>query len=74
MTWQVADIQKPLLSVRALTETGHQVNFRKHDGEIINMAIGKNFHFARRGDHYVVTMWVRAKSCNEPGFHRRGSK
>ena len=74
MTWQIADIQKPLLSVRALTKTGHQVNFRKHDGEIVNMATGKKIHFVRRGDLYVVTMWMRAKNINESGFRRRGSK
>ena len=75
MTWQVADIQKPLLSVRALTKTGHQVNFRQNDGEIINKATGRKIHFIRRGDLYVVTMWMKAREGGgEPGFHRQGRK
>ena len=32
MTWQVADIQKPLLAVAALTRTGHEVRFRANGG------------------------------------------
>jgi len=75
MTWQVADIQKPLLSVRALTKSGHQVNFRQNDGEIVNNATGRKIHFVRRGDLYVVTMWMRAREeSSEPGFRRQGKK
>ena len=74
MTWQVADIKKPLLAVAALTKTGHEVRFRKADGEIVHTATGKTIHFQKKGGLYVLTLWMRAKSKGDgkQGFQRQG--
>ena len=73
MTWQVADIQKSLLAVSALTKTGHEVQFRKNDGDIVNLKTGKKIRFVRRGDLFVLTMWMkRRKPKGDAGFRRQG--
>jgi len=74
MTWQVADIKKPLLSVPAMTKTGHEVRFRKSDGEIVNKATGKSIKFVKKGELYVATIWMKMRGAGEPGFHRPGRK
>ena len=74
MTWQIADIQKPLLAVASLAKTGHEVRFRKRDGEIINLHTGKKIHFVKQGELYVVTVWMRAREPDEQGFQRQGKK
>ena len=74
MTWQVADIKRPLLSVPAMTKTGHEVRFRERDGEIMNKKTRKMIRFVKKGDLYVVTIWMKERSAEEPGFHRPGKK
>ena len=73
MTWQVADIKRPLLSVPAMAKAGHEVRFREKDGEIINVHTKKSIHFVKKGELYVTTIWMRARRNTEPGFHRQGS-
>ena len=68
MTWQVADIQKPLLAVTALASTGHEVRFRENDGEIVHKKSGKNIKFIKKGNLYVLTVWMKEAA----GFRRQG--
>ena len=72
MTWQVADIQKPLLAVTALTKTGHEVRFRQSDGEIVHTATGRTIKFQRKGGLYVLTLWMKTRDEGEQGFQRQG--
>jgi hypothetical protein len=58
MTWQIADVERPLLAVSHLSAAGNKVVFGKAGGEIINIATGKKIAFQRRGGVYVLRMWV----------------
>ncbi len=49
MTWQIADVERPLIAVSHFTKTG---------GEIVNIASGKKIKIQRKGGVYVLRMWV----------------
>ena len=74
MTWQVADIQRPLMAVASLTKTGHEVNFRKKDGEITNLQTGKKIHFIKKGGLFVVTLWMKVRKDEKEGLQGQGKK
>ena len=65
MTWQVADIQKTLLAVPALTKSGHEVVFRKKDGYIRNLKSGRTIKFDKKGELYITTMWMSTRRPSE---------
>ena len=70
MTWQIADIQKSLLAVRSLTKTGHEVKFRETGGDITNIKTNKKIKFSKKGDLYVLTVWMAPNG--KPLFQRPG--
>ena len=49
VTFQVAEIQKPILSVGTLTAMGNTVNFTRFGGTILNQKTKQKFTFKRRG-------------------------
>jgi len=68
MPFQVAEVERPLVSVAHLTSAGNQVIFEEHGGSIVNNKTGKSIQFVRRGGVYIMTMNVGAA----PGFPRQG--
>ena len=49
ITFQVADVQKPILSVSALTSLGHAVVFGKTGGAITHLRSKRKIHFQKKG-------------------------
>jgi hypothetical protein len=58
MTWQIADVERPLIAVSHLSAAGNRVVFTKTGGEIVNIASGKKIQIQRKGGVYVLRMWV----------------
>jgi hypothetical protein len=58
MTWQIADVERPLIAVSHLSAAGNKVVFTKTGGEIVNNATGKTIRIQRKGGVYVLRMWV----------------
>ena len=58
MTWQIADVERPLIAVSHLSAAGNKVIFTKAGGEIVNIASGKKIKIQRKGGVYVLRMWV----------------
>ena len=56
LTFQVADVQKPLRAVRRLVEHGCVVNFgsRDEDNFIHNVAFGTKIPLVRKGGSFVI--------------------
>ena len=74
-TFQLADIQKPVLSVSKLTENGCDVKFNKKGGTITTLS-GAKIPFKRIGDVYVLTADIKAvrgnKSKNTNYYYSHG--
>jgi hypothetical protein len=58
MTWQIADVERPLIAVSHLSAAGNKVIFTKEGGEIVNIASGRKIKIQRKGGVYVLRMWV----------------
>ena len=54
VTFQVADVHKPILSVSALTAHGHNVGFTKDGGTITLARSGRRIAFQRRDGVYKL--------------------
>ena len=59
LTMQVADVERPLIAVSHLSEAGNDVHLNKKGGTIINQKTGKKIAIQRRGNLYVLRMWVK---------------
>ena len=54
VTFQVADVHKPILSVSALTAHGHRVSFTKEGGVITLARTGRRIAFQRKDGVYKL--------------------
>ena len=63
--FQVADVQRPLLSATALTQKGSKVEFNGKGGSICSPDGKRKINFQRRGGVYVLDLFV-------PPFQRQG--
>jgi len=68
--FQVADVNKPLLSVAQLASRGNNVEFNHAGGRIIHKATGRVIPFQRKHGVYVLRLYVK-KSAAEKGFQRQ---
>ena len=69
LTFQVTDVQKPLLAVRRLVERGNVVAFGpgKDDNYIYNTASGKTIPMEKKGGSFIIRAHF-VKDLNEPVF------
>ena len=58
VNWQIADIQRPLLSVTTLTAAGNQIRFDKDGGTITTKDGKKTMQFYCQNGVYVLDLWV----------------
>ena len=78
MTFQVAEVHKPLLAVSRIVEAGNQVLFGLHPH--ILLANGTKLPMKCNGGTHEVTMWVKnaperaSESAQSPGFNRQSHK
>ena len=67
LTMQVADVERPLVAVSHLSEAGNDVSLGKNGGKIVNLKTKRTIAVARKGNLYVLRMWVNAKEGVESG-------
>ena len=66
--FQLAGVERPLISVSQLARTGHRVEFGAQDGQIIHVQSGRRIQLQRDGGVYLLKMLVRdvAGSADPP--------
>ena len=70
MPFQVAEVERPLISVAQLTSAGSRVVLNATGGQTINVKSGKTIELVRRGGVYLLLMSVGGRACL--GFPRQG--
>ena len=70
MPFQVAEVERPLVSVAQLTSAGNRVILNEQGGQIANVKSGKTIELARRGGVYLLLMSVGVGAVS--GFPRQG--
>ena len=56
MPFQVAEVERPLISVAQLTSAGNSVVLSDTGGQIVNATTGKTIELVRRGGVYLLLM------------------
>ena len=56
--FQVAEVQKPILSVGSLAAMGNGVTFTRYGGTITHLKTGRKIAFKKRGGVYILEMLV----------------
>ena len=69
-TWQIADISRPLSSVRQICKKGNKVIFGMYGGVIQNLETGDETHFGVEDNIYTMSLWI--PPSHEGVFHRQG--
>ena len=59
MTFQVADVTRPLCSVSRICEKGNRVLFGEFGGVIQHVASGREIPFHKENNLYVLTFWIK---------------
>ena len=70
MPFQVAEVERPLISVTQLTAAGHQVVLGPAGGQIVHVASGRTIDLVKRGGVYLLLMNVGIGAAS--GFPRQG--
>ena len=59
ITFQVADVHKPLLSITACSDMGYDCFLGKEGGTLRDRITGEQIPLERKGSLYTLKMWVR---------------
>jgi hypothetical protein len=70
--FQVAEVEKPLLSVTHLTAAGNRVELGHTDGRVVNLKTGRSIALERRNGTYIMKMFVADAAAPAP-FRRQGA-
>ena len=62
LRFQLAGVERPLISVAQLARTGHRVEFGADEGHIVHVPSGQKLRLQRAGGVYLLRMMVK-----EPG-------
>ena len=72
-TWQVVEVNRPLMSVHQICERGNVVVFGESGGYIVSLADGATTHFGVEDNVYVLDLYLPPSgSANAQGFRRQG--
>ena len=77
VTYQIADISRPLNSVGRICDKGNAVVFMKDGGYVMNLWSGERTRFSREEGVYILKTWVPRSTlpspgASAPGFPRQG--
>ena len=70
MPFQVAEVERPLISVAQLTSAGNRVVLNDTGGQIVNAKTGKTIELVRRGGVYLLLMSIGVGVASD--FPRQG--
>ena len=59
LLFQIAGVERPLISVAQLAKTGHRVEFGADEGHIVHVPSGQRLRLQRTGGVYLLRMLVR---------------
>ena len=59
LQFQIASVERPLISVSQLARTGHRIEFGETEAFIVHKATGRRLRLQRPGGVYVLPMKVR---------------
>ena len=59
ITFQVADVHKPLLSISRCADMGYTCHLGKHGGYLEDTETGEQVPLQRKNDLYVMRAWIR---------------
>ena len=65
MAFQIAEVERPLISVSKLIEAGNAVEFGREGGMITHLASGRRVGLERRGGVFLLKMTVRDNEGTE---------
>ena len=68
-TWQVVDVQRPLMSVHQICSKGNVVVFGESGGYILNLSDGVQTPFGVEDNVYVLGLFLPPASEKTEGFH-----
>ena len=74
MHFQVADIHRPLLSHSKAADQGFRSHLDQHGGWLEDTKTGEITPIMRRGDLYVMQMWIRDMPDKIFGFAGQGGR
>ena len=66
ITFQVADVHKPLLSISSVSDMGYECILNKNGGWLFNRTANECIPLVRKGNLYVFTCWVRKGGSRSP--------
>ena len=78
LRFQIAGVERPLISVSQLAKTGHKVEFGADEAHIVRRKSGRRIRLQRAGGVYLLRMRVRDEPASTststppsaPGFSR----
>ena len=70
ITFQVADVHKPLLSVSRCADMGYECRLGKSGGVLIELETGEQIPLERCGNLYSMKVWVKARTNETSDFIR----
>ena len=76
-TWQMAEVVRPLNSVKKICEKGNRVIFGSEGGIILNLSTGEEIPFGVEGDIYTLDLWLPPTvedGGGNPGFPGPGQR
>jgi hypothetical protein len=71
-TFQIADVERPLISASQLAASGNSVVFDQRGGRIVNTKSGRSMALHRRGGVYILKMWVKVHGVPARDFPGQG--
>ena len=71
ITFQVADIHKPLLSVSRVADAGFECRLGKYGGVLMDLQNGESIPITRRHNLYMLKAWVNADTNTKNEFTRQ---
>ena len=66
VTYQIADISRPLNSVGRICDKGNAVVFTKEGGYVMNLWSGERTRFSREEGVYILKTWVPRTALPSP--------
>ena len=72
ITYQIADVRRPLTSVGRICDRGNKVIFGRGGGVITNLKTGHSIPVKREGNIYVLEMWIDRRAAPVSAFPRQG--
>ena len=73
LRFQIAGVERPLISVAQLARTGHRVEFGADEGHIVHVTSGQRLKLQRTGGVYLLHMLVRDDRGLGAGAASRGN-